>query len=57
MGRAMKRCKRCNKDKRVGEFYRNSTTLDGRDGKCKACRKEMGAGAKGRGSSVTTGGL
>lgn len=35
----MKRCKKCQVDKRVGEFYTDRWSVDGRVTTCKACKK------------------
>lgn len=42
MSRALtKTCQRCRKEKRLNQFYENSTKSDHRNGICKACQKEV----------------
>lgn len=42
MGKALtKKCQRCGVEKRLNEFYENSTKSDHRNGICKKCQKEV----------------
>lgn len=36
-----KKCTRCKEDKRLGEFYENSTRPDHRNFICKVCQSEV----------------
>lgn len=36
-----KRCSRCGKEKRLNQFYENSTKADHRNGICKKCQREV----------------
>lgn len=38
-----KRCTRCNIEKPLADFHRDSTMADGRERRCKVCRAEMAA--------------
>ena len=42
MGKALtKKCSMCSIEKRLNEFYENSTKADHRNGICKDCQKEV----------------
>ena len=42
MGKSLtKKCSMCSIEKRLNEFYENSTKADHRNGICKDCQKEV----------------
>ena len=42
MGKALtKKCSKCSIEKRLNEFYENSTKSDHRNGICKDCQKKV----------------